>query len=81
MLELHKRIVQFFAIVVNIIIWYHGEIHLNFFISNFYTFNLLESIIIKITFDQNMNLSQGMYHTDKTLEYFIEKKLKIRKIF
>ena len=43
--------------------------------------NLLESIIIKITFNKNMNLRQGMYNRDKLLEYFIEKDLKIRKMF
>ena len=28
-----------------------------------------------------MNLSQEMYYTDKILEYFIEKELKIKNIF
>ena len=51
------------------------------FVSNFYTRNLLESIIIKINFDIDINLSQGVYNTDKIFKYFIEKELKIRKMF
>ena len=39
--------------------------------------NLLESIIIiKITFDKNINLTPGMYNMNRILECFIENKKK-----
>ena len=50
-----------------------------FIINNFYTINLIESIIIKLTFNQNMNISFGLYYTDKILDYFINKKLQLKK--
>ena len=74
---MHKRIMQFYTIIVNIIIWYHGDASEILFILSFYTHNILESIIIKITFDENINLNQGIYNTDTILEYFIEMDLKV----
>ena len=41
----------------------------------------MESIIIKITYNKNMNLSQNMHNTDIIFEYYIEKELKIKKMF
>ena len=37
--------------------------------------------MIKITFDKNINLSLGMFNTDKTIEYFIEKSYKFWRYF
>ena len=46
-----------------------------FIVNSFYTSNLIESILIKLTFNQNMNISFGLYYTDEILDYFINKKL------
>ena len=50
-----------------------------FIVNSFYTSNLIESILIKLTFNQNMNTSFGLYYADKVLYYFINKKLQIKK--
>ena len=50
------------------------------YISNFYTRNLLESILIKVTFDKNMNLSLGMYTTDKIIECFLKNDFSVKRI-
>ena len=67
-LETQKEIVQILTIIVNIIIRYHAKTHLK---------SCLNQTSIT-TFDKNINLRQKMYNTDKILEYFIGKELKIK---
>ena len=53
--------------------------HELYFISNFIKRNLLESIIIKSTFENNINMTYGLYYSDKIIEYFAENIINTRK--
>ena len=47
--------------------------HELYFTSNFTKRNLFESIIIKSIFENNINISVGLYHSNKIIEHFTEK--------
>ena len=47
--------------------------HELYFISIFTKINLLESIIIKSTLENNIHISHGLYYSDKIVEYYTEK--------